>query len=39
VRDLDEVARLAAREGLVLAEVISMPANNLTVVLRREHAP
>jgi len=39
VRDLDEVARLAAREGLVLAEVISMPANNLTVVLRRDHAP
>lgn len=35
VRDLDEVAAVAAPEGLTLDEVIPMPANNLTVVLRR----
>lgn len=35
VRDLDEVARAAAGEGLVLGEVVEMPANNLTVVYRR----
>jgi SAM-dependent methyltransferase len=36
VRDLDEVAALAARHGFAPAEVVSMPANNLTVVWRRE---
>lgn len=35
VRDLDDVARVAAAEGLTLHEIISMPANNLTVVLHR----
>ena len=33
VRDLGEVERAAA--GFTLAEVVEMPANNLTVVLRR----
>jgi hypothetical protein len=35
VRDLDEVSEAAAQAGLTLAEVIEMPANNLSVVLRR----
>jgi len=35
VRDLDDVVASAASEGLVLHEVIPMPANNLSVVLRR----
>jgi SAM-dependent methyltransferase len=35
VRDLEAVAALAAENGLALAEVVEMPANNLTVVLRR----
>jgi SAM-dependent methyltransferase len=35
VRDLDEVERRARRCGFELAEVVSMPANNLTVVLTR----
>jgi hypothetical protein len=35
VRDLDEVARSAGRYGFELAEVVSMPANNLTVVFTR----
>ena len=35
VRDLDEVSEAAARAGLTLAEVIEMPANNLSVVFRR----
>lgn len=35
VRDLDEVARVARDEGLVLDERVSMPANNLTVIFRR----
>jgi cyclopropane fatty-acyl-phospholipid synthase-like methyltransferase len=34
VRDLDDVAREAALRGFRLAEVVEMPANNLTVVLR-----
>ncbi|MEZ5582617.1 MAG: DUF938 domain-containing protein [Candidatus Competibacteraceae bacterium] len=33
VRDLEEVARVARREGLELAEVVEMPVNNLSVVL------
>jgi hypothetical protein len=35
VRDLDEVVREAGARGLELDEVVEMPANNLTVVLRR----
>jgi SAM-dependent methyltransferase len=36
VRDLDEVAAAAAGHGLALDQVIEMPANNLTVVFRRQ---
>jgi hypothetical protein len=36
VRDLDDVAALAKRHSLALAEVVSMPANNLSVVLLRQ---
>jgi hypothetical protein len=36
VRDLDEVAALARRHSLELAEVVAMPANNFTVVLRHQ---
>jgi len=35
VRDLDDVARAGARHGLALEEVVDMPANNLSAVLRR----
>jgi hypothetical protein len=35
VRDLDEVTRAAAAEGLPLAEIVEMPANNLSVIFRR----
>jgi cyclopropane fatty-acyl-phospholipid synthase-like methyltransferase len=35
VRDLDAVRDEAADHGLVLEEVVAMPANNLSVVLRR----
>lgn len=35
VRDLDEVAALARRNGLELAARVAMPANNLSVVFRR----
>jgi SAM-dependent methyltransferase len=35
VRDLGEVAALAARHGLSLTETVAMPANNLSVVFRR----
>ena len=38
VRDLDDVARVAAEHGLVLEERVAMPANNLTVVFRRTDA-
>ena len=38
VRDLDEVAALARRHGLVLEERVAMPANNLSVVFRRKDA-
>lgn len=34
VRDLNEVVREAALRGFVLDQVVEMPANNLTVVLR-----
>jgi tRNA G46 methylase TrmB len=36
VRDLENVSRLAADCGFVLDEVIEMPANNLSVIYRRE---
>jgi SAM-dependent methyltransferase len=36
VRDLDDVAALASRHSLTLADVVVMPANNLTVVLTRQ---
>lgn len=35
VRELRDVEREAGRHGLVLDEQVAMPANNLTVVLRR----
>ncbi len=35
LRRLDEVAALAAQHGLVLAERIAMPANNLVLVFRK----
>lgn len=35
VRNLDDVIAVAAQEGLALDDVVPMPANNLTVVLRR----
>ena len=35
VRDLGDVAHLAARHGFALAETVPMPANNLSVIFRR----
>ena len=35
VRDLDDVGEAAAREKLAITEVLDMPSNNFTVVLRR----
>jgi SAM-dependent methyltransferase len=35
VRDLDAVAALAARHGLALQRTVAMPANNLSVIFRR----
>jgi SAM-dependent methyltransferase len=35
VRDLDEVAELASRHGLALQRTVAMPANNLSVIFRR----
>jgi SAM-dependent methyltransferase len=35
VRDLEAVVELAATAGFALAEVVDMPANNLSVVLRK----
>ncbi len=35
IRDLDVVAREAGLRGFELAEVVEMPANNLTVVFRK----
>lgn len=34
IRDLEQVIDLAAEQGLSLDRIVSMPANNLTVVLR-----
>lgn len=36
LRDRDEVAALAATHGLTLAERIAMPANNLSLVFRKD---
>jgi hypothetical protein len=36
VRDLEEVVEVAAQKGLMLQEVIPMPANNLSVVFQRK---
>lgn len=35
VRDLEDVAEVAAREALVLREIVPMPANNFCVVFRK----
>jgi len=35
VRDLNDLAALAVRNGLVLAEVVDMPANNKSVIFRK----
>jgi SAM-dependent methyltransferase len=35
IRDLADVAELAGRSGLALAETVQMPANNLSVIFRR----
>ncbi len=35
VRDLDDIQRLAASAGFAPAEIIEMPANNLSLVFRR----
>jgi len=40
IRDLADVARLAAKSAMILAQAVAMPANNLTVVFQRqERAP
>jgi SAM-dependent methyltransferase len=36
IRDLADVTELAGRHGLVLAETVQMPANNLSVIFRRQ---
>jgi hypothetical protein len=36
LRDLDTVAQCAAAQGLELAEVIEMPANNLSAIFRKD---
>jgi len=38
VRDVDDVAALAAANGLTLIEKVAMPANNFTLVLGRDGA-
>ena len=35
IRDLEAVCEVAARAGFVLAEIVEMPANNLSVVFER----
>ncbi len=35
VRDLGEVEKAAEGQGLRLAEIVEMPANNLTVIFER----
>jgi len=36
LRDLEVVSEVAARAGFVLAEIVDMPANNYSLVFRRE---
>jgi hypothetical protein len=36
IRRLEDVASLAGQSGLILTSVIEMPANNLSVVFRRQ---
>jgi SAM-dependent methyltransferase len=36
IRDLNDIAALAVRNGLVLVEVLDMPANNKSVVFRKD---
>jgi SAM-dependent methyltransferase len=36
IRDLGEMRQLAARHGLTLAETVPMPANNLSIIFRRD---
>jgi SAM-dependent methyltransferase len=36
IRDLGDVTDLAQRHGLALAETVQMPANNLSVIFRRD---
>jgi SAM-dependent methyltransferase len=36
IRDLDDVTALAERHGFKLAETVSMPANNLSVIFQRD---
>jgi SAM-dependent methyltransferase len=36
IRDLADVTALAGRHGLVLAETVQMPANNQSVIFRRQ---
>jgi len=36
IRDLDDVTALAERHGFALAETVPMPANNLSVIFRRD---
>ena len=36
IRDLGEMRELAARHGLTQAETVPMPANNLSIIFRRE---
>ena len=35
LRELNQVAAMATKAGFKLDDVVSMPANNLTLVLRR----
>ena len=35
VRDLEEVADLASQHGMVLDQLVAMPANNYSVVFRK----
>ena len=36
IRDLEEVSRIAEANGFLLEEIVLMPANNLSVVFRRQ---
>jgi hypothetical protein len=36
LRDLEAVSEAAASSGFVLAEIVEMPANNLSLIFKRE---